>query len=199
MPGHSHAAIHSMLARYRKYIATNATAATQYLLSDFDDQSEYLSNQKFTDGVVNPCMESTYNFIDTVVRSVKALHADIQPLTLYHLGSDEIPSGAWTDSPICQQLNMSRENLQLHFMTKAANIIDDHGLEVVAWEDGFYVDGLPIDRALLGGENVYSTVWANFWELGTGHRAYELANNDYKVLSSITLICNNLSTKDSLI
>lgn len=182
MPGHSHAAIHSMLARYRKYIATNATAATQYLLSDFDDQSEYLSAQYFTDGAVNPCMESTYSFVDTVVGSVKALHADIQPLTLFHLGGDEVASTAWIKSPLCQQLNLSRPDLYLRFVTKASHIVAAHGLEMVMWEDGVYYNDLPIDKTLLGGENVYTTVWSNVWEWGNGKRAYELANNDYKVV-----------------
>lgn len=181
MPGHSHAAINAMLARYRKYISTNETAATEFLLSDLEDESDYMSIQEYTDNAINPCIESTYKFIDTVIASVKSMHANIQPLTLYHVGGDEVADMAWTGSPACQPLNASRTDLMKHFLTRASEICAIHGLDMVVWEDGVYYEGAPINRSSFASRNVYSTVWDNIWENGSGQRSYELANNDYKV------------------
>ena len=47
MPGHGHAAIKAMEARYLSLIGTDPTAAEEYLLSDPDDVSKYLSIQYF--------------------------------------------------------------------------------------------------------------------------------------------------------
>ena len=95
MPGHAHAAINAMLARYRKYNSSgDSSKAEEYLLTDLADKSDYTSIQGFTDNAIDPCVNSTYNFIEKVLRSVKNLHADIQPLTLYHIGGDEV-RGHW--------------------------------------------------------------------------------------------------------
>jgi len=45
MPGHGHAAINAMLARYRKYVNTDLALATEYLLTDLEDESDYISIQ----------------------------------------------------------------------------------------------------------------------------------------------------------
>ena len=81
MPGHGHAAIKAMQARQRKQAAMgNSFKADQYLLSDPLDASKYLSVQFFTDNAINPCLESTYEFVEHIVVSVKYMHQDIQPL-----------------------------------------------------------------------------------------------------------------------
>ena len=62
------------------------------------------SIQRFTDNAVNPCLESTYKFIGHVMTAVKGLHDRIQPLSVYHVGGDEVAAGAWDQSPACQRL-----------------------------------------------------------------------------------------------
>ena len=47
MPGHGHAAIKAMEARYNALKDTDPVAAQEYLLSDPQDTSEYLSIQYF--------------------------------------------------------------------------------------------------------------------------------------------------------
>lgn len=75
MPGHSHAAIKSMEARYSRLMARrDEVAATRYLLSDLADQSVYMSGQFYRDTAINPCIESSYQFVDHVVREVKNMH-----------------------------------------------------------------------------------------------------------------------------
>ena len=61
MPGHGHAPIKAMQARY------NVTGDQNYLLHDIDDDSTYVSIQFFRDNAINPCIESTYNFVRKVV------------------------------------------------------------------------------------------------------------------------------------
>ena len=68
MPGHAHAAIKAMEARYHHLLALGDPAASYYLLSDPEDRSTYLSIQYFRDNAVNPCLTSTYNFIGKVYR-----------------------------------------------------------------------------------------------------------------------------------
>ncbi|KAL9962565.1 hypothetical protein ACROYT_G031675 [Oculina patagonica] len=103
MPGHAHAAIKAMDAKFENFSSTgNLKEAEMYLLSDANDKSKYLSAQYFKDNSINPCLESTYNFIEKVVSSVQLLHSGIQPLTTFHFGGDEVPVGAWTGSPACQ-------------------------------------------------------------------------------------------------
>lgn len=74
MPGHSHAAIQSMEHRRLQLEARGHKAqASDYLLHDPDDRSSYLSAQFFTDGVINPCLESSYRFVNHVVGEVSKM------------------------------------------------------------------------------------------------------------------------------
>lgn len=87
MPGHCRAGIKAMEARYRKYMNYgNETAALEFLLTDFGDQTQYLSVQMFTDNAINICMDSSKVFIRYIIRAIKKMHADIQPLKVYHFG-----------------------------------------------------------------------------------------------------------------
>jgi len=38
--------------------------------------------------------------------AVKQLHDGIQPLSVYHVGGDEVAKGAWSQSPACQRLKL---------------------------------------------------------------------------------------------
>lgn len=87
LPIHTRAAKKAMEVRYRKYMNYgNKSAAHQFLLTDFRDKTEYLTMQMFKDNAINICMSSTFDFIRHVVRSIKDMHADIQPLQTLHIG-----------------------------------------------------------------------------------------------------------------
>ncbi len=74
-PGHSHAAIRSMEARYRKYITLNQTdKALEYLLSDPDDKSVYVAVNLFRATTINVCMESALRFAAKVISAVVDMH-----------------------------------------------------------------------------------------------------------------------------
>ena len=101
MPGHAHAAIKAMEVRYNTTF--DRKAAEEYRLIDPDDTSFYISVQQWMDNAVNPCIESTYNFIEKVLDTVIELHRGIQPLKTYHFGGDEVAGGAWENSTKCKQ------------------------------------------------------------------------------------------------
>jgi len=45
-----------------------------YLLSDVDDSSVYLTGQFFRDSAINPCIESSYRFVEHVMQQVINMH-----------------------------------------------------------------------------------------------------------------------------
>jgi len=76
-----------------------------FRLHDPLDESQFISTQYFSNGVVNPCVESTYSFTKTVVQAIQSYHKEAeQPLTVIHLGGDEVPGTAWSRSPACDTM-----------------------------------------------------------------------------------------------
>ena len=72
MPGHAHAAIHAM--RMRRNRSATDEAGRKYLLSDPLDTSEYVGINEQKDTVVNPCMNSTFTFLEHVISALVDLH-----------------------------------------------------------------------------------------------------------------------------
>ena len=65
LPGHARAAIIAMNARHKKLMEQGKTEeASQYLLNDPNDASEYRTAQSYNDNVINVCRPSTYVFIE---------------------------------------------------------------------------------------------------------------------------------------
>lgn len=144
MPGHARAAVKSMEARYRKFMAAiDEAGALQYLLSDPEDASEYQSIQYYSDNTINPCMESSYAFLDKIIDEVQKIHeAADHPLTRYHIGADET-AGAWTASPICEAFFKDNnagvtdsKQLTTYFIARVAAMLDERGIIPAAWNDG---------------------------------------------------------------
>lgn len=189
MPGHARAAIMAMEARYRTFNGSGQTSmAEQYRLVDPLDDSKYLSVQNFNDNAINPCIESTYSFIEKVVKEIKNMHDSVgHSLNIFHFGGDEVSRTAWTNSTVCMTLNFTdlRTNLKRIFTERVANITLKYGLNLAGWEDGFVVgNGLPFDRKSFLNTDVFSNAWDNVWEWGEARRAYNYANAGYKVIMS---------------
>ena len=90
MPAHARAAVVSMRVR-----AANLGAATDtnIRLDDPADASRYLTIQHYDDNIMNPCIEGTYNFFQTVVTDVNAMYGEAgAPLDIWHMGGDEANS-----------------------------------------------------------------------------------------------------------
>ncbi|XP_060070933.1 beta-hexosaminidase-like [Ylistrum balloti] len=194
MPGHGQAAVVAMEARYHDYQEKGqGLQARKYLLSDLADKSVYLSAQSFTKSAINPCLESTYTFINHVMKALKVMHRDIQPLMLYHFGGDEVPNGAWVNSSACLSSSLQPDvgdpqKWKEYFVTRIARMAKQDDLELGVWEDGIvdHNTSEPYNQDMLGSMvgHIYTYPWNNKWESGTGNQAYRLANSGYKVVMS---------------
>ena len=197
MPGHSRAAVVAMKARYRKLKQQGKDeAAAEFLLSDPNDKSEYLTVQSYSDNSVNVCMESSYRFIEKVVYELQTMHRKAgTKLSVFHMGGDEVGKGSWEKSPICNALINSEANgvagvddLKPYFVKRVGDITAERGLSLVGWEDGLMYDkNNPFPRDNIANKQVIANAWDNIWEYGIADRAYVLANAGYDVvLSSAT-------------
>jgi len=162
MPGHSRAAIKAMEARYHHYMAQeDEIEAKRYLLTDFEDKTQYSSIQNYNDNTLNICMESTYTFVDRVLEDLKLLHQQAEhPLALYHIGADET-AGAWLESPVCKALIADKSNnfgdakhLGAHFIERISHMVVSKGIAVGGWNDGLK----ETDVSKMPSE-VYSYIW----------------------------------------
>ena len=87
MPAHARAAVVAMRVR-----AVNLGDADDInvRVDDPADTSRYLTIQHYDDGILNPCIPGTYNFIEAVINDVKAMYDEAGvPLDIFHMGGDE--------------------------------------------------------------------------------------------------------------
>ncbi|WP_325892116.1 beta-N-acetylhexosaminidase [Grimontia sp. NTOU-MAR1] len=92
MPAHSRAAVVSMEARYQKYAEQGDLAkAEEFRLMDPQDTSNVTTVQFYDKrSFINPCMDSSMNFVNKVIIEVKAMHDAVgMPLNTWHFGGDE--------------------------------------------------------------------------------------------------------------
>ncbi len=194
LPGHARAAIVAMNARYNRLLALGQSdAASAYLLAEPGDSSQYLSIQNYTDNAANVCLPSTYAFVDKVVYELQQMYRQAgQTLRIFHMGGDEVASGAWQGSPACQQLFAQPGNgvsgvadLKPYFVRQLAQLTARRGIALAGWEDGLMYDQLnTFERSQLENPRIITNAWDNIWEWGVADRAYRLANNGYQVILS---------------
>lgn len=87
MPAHARAAVVAMRAR-----AVNLGDANDInvRIDDPEDTSRYLTIQHYNDGILNPCLPGTYNFVSTVIDDVQSLYSQAGvDLDVWHMGGDE--------------------------------------------------------------------------------------------------------------
>jgi hexosaminidase len=209
-PGHSRAAVKSMLARYQKYMKLgNRKAAEEYLLTDLKDSSVYRSAQSFTDNVMNPALPSTYRFIEKVVDGLVSMYKEAgAELDRIHMGGDEVPDGTWERSPAIRDFikkDGSAHNINgvfLAYFKKVKKILNKQNLNLYAWEEltvgtqkndssrkvlkipEFIKDGVSVDA------------WYNV--AGNEDMPYQAANAGYKtVLTCIDYFYFDLAWQSS--
>jgi len=211
--GHARAAIKSMQSRYSKLLAEHQPdKASEYLLSDLNDQSTYESVQGWRDNVVNVCSDSTYRFFDKVMDEIVHMYKTAAaPISVVHIGGDEVPQGAWLGAPSCQdQLRAAKSKtasavLRTRFIEKLVRLLESKGLSTAAWEEAALQDSVrsgvmekeAIRGSLRGHLLVYA--WDNVWGDGNQENAYKLANAGYKVVlgSASNLYFDLAYAKDS--
>lgn len=194
MPGHARAAVKSMEARYKKLLKAGKKAeAEQYLLSDPQDKSKYLTVQSYTDNSINVCLPSTYAFVDKVIYELQQMYRKAgAKLVTFHMGGDEVGLGSWTASPACDALFAKGEpgiagpaDLKPYFVSKVAALTAMRGLDLAGWEDGLMYDpNNTFNRAQFANKHVLANAWDNIWEWGVADRAYRLANAGYEPILS---------------
>ena len=192
-PGHARAAIKAMEARYNRLMKEGKEdEANEYRLIDPDDKSVYLSAQGYTDNVVSVGRESTYHFYEKVVDELTKLYRQAGlPMDVMHAGGDEVPEGAWTQSPIAAKLLAENraikdpKNLQAYFFRTLLKRLEKRKLAVHGWEEVALIksaDGTCRPNPEFVGRNVVPYVWNNLFDLDLGNR---LANAGYPVV-----LCN---------
>lgn len=197
MPGHARAAVLAMRARHGRLLAAGDHAgAHEYLLSDPDDGSSYESVQLWRDNVVCIALPSVDRFIDKVVSHVAALYrlAGV-PLRVIHTGGDEVPAGAWLDSPRCRALMATRgwtgvDELREDFVLRCRAILARHGIDYAGWDETALVRSrepgqdrlLPNPR--FAGPDFHVYVWNNGWGSGQEDCAWRLADAGFDVVLS---------------
>ena len=217
MPGHSRAAIKAMEARYWKYIDTDKEKAEEYLLSDFQDTSRYVSAQHYTDNVICIALPSCYTFAKKVIDEIMQMYKEADaPISIFHVGGDEVPRGAWLGSPKTGQYvfaqRMSAEpgaeynlpfmkngeelcatvtstdvaNLKDSFLETIATILSEYGVQTAGWEEVAYRQGTPNPR--FAGKNILTYAWNSVPEWRGDEKPYRLANAGYPVM--ICSVCN---------
>lgn len=185
MPGHSRAAVKSMAARSQKFKQLEDNVkASEFVLTDPNDTTQYSSVQHYNDNTLNPCLDSTYHFIDKVLDEVVALHQSAGvPLTRYHIGADET-AGAWDDSPACQKLIsatsalQSAEQLTAYFITRVADMVTAKGVIPGGWSDGL----AKVEQTHL--LNLQVNVWDPLVWQGHQH-ATKFANKGWQTVLSL--------------
>ncbi|CAM4063592.1 beta-N-acetylhexosaminidase [Vibrio neonatus] len=125
IPGHCRAAIKSL----------------PHLLLDKDDASIYRSVQHYTDNVLSPALEGTYEFLDKVIAEV----VELFPAPYVHIGADEVPEGVWTQSDKCQALMKEHgyteaKDLQGHLLRYVENKLNSYGKRMLGWEEAQHGD-----------------------------------------------------------
>ncbi len=193
-PGHARAAIKSMEARYQRLMKEGKEEeAKEYRLIDPDDKSAYLSAQAYTDNVVSVARESTYHFYEKVVDEISKMYADAGlELKIFHTGGDEVPEGAWTQSPMAKKLLAEHpdisdpKNLQTYFFGRLLEKLEKRGLEVHGWEEIALkkdASGVYQPNPEFAERPVVPYIWNNtidYPDLG-----YRLANFGYQIV-----LCN---------
>ncbi len=193
-PGHARAAIKSMEARYNRLMREGKEKeANEYRLIDPDDKSVYLSAQAYTDNTVSVARESTYRFYEKVVDEISIMYREAGlKLEIFHAGGDEVPEGAWTQSPMAAKLLKENpeikdpHNLQAYFFRKLLKRLEHRGLRIDGWEEVALIknaEGKYEPNPEFVGQNIVPYVWNSL--SGNQDLGYRLANYGYKVM-----LCN---------
>lgn len=189
-PGHARAAIVSMKARYNKYFETDPGKATEYMLSEPEDTSRYVSVQYYTDNVMNVALPSTYRFMEKVIQEIVSMYKEADaPLTTIHLGGDEVAKGAWMGSPLCRTLMEEQgmekaHDLAEYFITRVVDCLQQYNLSFNGWQEvalGHKKDTHTYLSQHAAGINSWKTVP----EWKEDEIPYQIANNGYPVI-----LCN---------
>jgi hexosaminidase len=127
-----------------------ATLCALPTLRDPGEVGTYHSVHFYTNNALNPAIEATYTFLETVFGTV----ADLFPSPLIHVGGDEVAKGAWLGSPRARSLMKTRgwtdiAQLQSHFLRRVQAIVTALGRKTGAWEEAAHGGGIDPAQSCL--------------------------------------------------
>ncbi len=198
MPGHMRSAVKAMEVRYDRYMAKGQEdMAKQYLLTDFDDTTYYTSAQRYHDNTANPCMESTFDFVEVVIDELVAMYKEANAtLTTLHIGGDEVPPGSFKYSPICQEFLDGSDDyndaseLHKYFTKRVTAMLKKYDIHTAGWEEVAckHEGKKKIPDPSLVEDGIQAYIWNNVWGWGAEDLGYKLANEGFPV---VLLSANN--------
>ncbi|QUI61680.1 family 20 glycosylhydrolase [Pseudoalteromonas sp. A22] len=187
-PAHARAAIKAMEYRYNKYKDSDPVEANRFRLIDPLDQSQYYTPQFYTDNFVNPALESTFTFLNHVVKETRAIYDAVPDATLtrLHGGGDELPhlgpNEWWAQSPAVDQnpATAGKTDAELfdYFFLRWKQIVNQHGFDMATWGDVLSHNG----TGNVSYGEIFPVFWNNVWGWGNEHQAYKFANQGHKVV-----------------
>ena len=193
-PSHARSAIKAMETRYFNYMETgDIEKANEYLLTDFNDESQYRSAQGYNDNIICICFESSYKFYHKVFNEVKAMYDEANiKMEKFSIGADEVPFGAWKKSKVCQEkygIDFNVNDLYLSNLKRLLTMIKERGVTMTGWEDILLVQSSQSQN----GKNIrlehfdyepIPYVWNNTWGEGREDMIYKFANLGFKTVMS---------------
>ncbi|MGN1246621.1 MAG: family 20 glycosylhydrolase, partial [Muribaculaceae bacterium] len=186
-PGHCHAAVVALKARYEKYAATNPAEAERFRIWDPNDTSKFVSAQYFTDNVINIALPGTYRFMETVFDEILAMYREAGvKLETYHFGGDEVAHGALEGSPEAKafmELNglKSMHELSEFYVDRMSAYIAMNGVKAAGWQEAGTNHSADFNRRVAPRFGVLNT-WNTNGNLDVV--PYTLANDGYPVVLS---------------
>ena len=136
VPGHARALIQSF---------NNFDGKGNNPLIEKTDKSVYLTPQNYTDDVLNPALPQTYVILNNIFKEISAIFKEQtkrkMPFSDYiHVGSDEVPAGAWEKSPACAKIKKefnlkSVGDMQAYFLLKLQKILSSDKTKLAAWDE----------------------------------------------------------------
>jgi hexosaminidase len=123
-----------------------------------------------------PCEETTYEFIDNVVKEV----AEIFPGEYIHIGADEVDERTWRESTACKNFlrekKMKVETLHSYFVNRVNAIVNRYGKKTIGWDE--IMDG-----------NSDSSIAVMYWRGWVPDAPLKAAERGHKVIMSPTSHC----------
>lgn len=119
-------------------------------LTDRGDNSAAYSVQGYRNNGLNPGLDATYAFLETMLGEI----ADLFPSKWIHVGGDEVAHDSWMASSAAKEL-MQREGLentpqmQAYLLRRVQDMLSAKGKITAGWEEVAHGQGIDPSKALL--------------------------------------------------
>ena len=112
------------------------------------------------------------------------------PFTTIHIGGDELPTGSWVKSPVCEKFLADHpeidgvDGLHPYFSNRFFKILSKYNLRTAGWEEIVLVSGKngPKPNEDFLNKKMLAYVWNAVWGWGGEDMAYRIANTGFPVV-----------------